>query len=166
MRLFFAVILIAVLASCSNRLNKVTSSIDEPANPSKIAVTSVDEIDENIMKDAVSQSSPRNTRVIAKIIDRIETTDEDVLMNTMCANHPCRASIEFMAMTFHGSNFHGQYNEGDTVIARFVFTLDPTETIFPELNNPLPGLAVGDFFEAELFENDRGEYTIQIYDKK
>ncbi len=156
------VIFIVTLAACSNRSNKVTNEIYQ----SKVEISSVDMEDEYLMKGPLNNSSPKNTKVMAKVLEILSPSQAGIDMNSICKNHPCRSKIEFLAITHRGSNFHGQYNEGDTATARFTFTLDATESLFPELNSPLPGLANGDFFEAELFENDRGEYTIQIYDKK
>ena len=156
------VIFIVALMACSNRSNKVAN---EPSQL-KVEIYSIDKEDEDLMKGPLNNSSPKNTKVIAKVVERLSPSQADIDMNSICENHPCCSKIEFLAITYRGSNFHGQYNEGDTATARFTFTLDATESLFPELNSPLPGLANGDFFEAELFENDRGEYTIQIYDKK
>ena len=162
MKSVFAILIIALLTACGNRTKKIVCNND----PSTVTATNIDKEDEDLMMQDINESSPKNSRVIAKVVAIQNSSPEDIQMNSFCEAHPCMAKIEFMAMTHHGANFHRQYNEGDTIEARFVFTLDATDDIFPELNQPLPGLTKGDFFEAELFESDIGEFSIQIYDKK
>lgn len=155
----FCLIIITSCKSADNASSKDTPNED-------IAASDLDHDDEQIMKRGPEESSPKNSVVIGKLVERIASTTQDVEWNDKCSNHPCRGKIELLALSNRGSNFHGQYNEGDTIEVRFVFTLDPTDKIYPELNTPLPGLMVGDFFEAELFERESKDYRIQLYDKK
>lgn len=139
--------------------------MSESASNTKVESSSVDAEDEELMKKGPEESRPQNSIIIGKVIERIPSSDVDKGWDH-CDGHPCRAQIQVLALAKRGSNYHGQFNENDTIEARFIYTLDPTKEIFPELNEPLPGLYTAEYFEAELFENDRGEYRIQGYDKK
>jgi len=125
---------------------------------------SVDQMDEERM-EAPAQSNPHNSKIIGRV-SHIYSVADTVLSLPFCNEVDCLADVEILALPFRGKTFHGQFNEGDTLKIQFVFTLESTTTRFPELNEPLPGLSVDDYFEAELFESDNGVYRVQLYERK
>lgn len=106
-----------------------------------------------------------NSIVLGRLTSKrmMDGVDQD----SPCAAVECMGSFEILSFIQYGANFHGQIEEGQIVEALFDFTLSDTKNAFPELNEPLPGLNVDDYFEAELFEDvDDGSLTIRLYELK
>lgn len=143
-----------LLFGCSPKNTAVIESA-----PAK-EIKSSDEDDEMGELQAAS-----NSKVLAQLVSKSKM--DGVSVESPCHATECIGSFEIKAFIQYGANFHGQLEEGQVVQAEFEFTLSETSGAFPELNHPLPGLSVGDYFEAELFENvDNGSFTIRLYELK
>lgn len=151
------VVLAFIFCGC-NRKN-------EAAIKSESTTENVDKMDEDRMLDGPQESSPKNSRIIGKVVKVLPNTKADKNLKH-CDENPCRALVEVMALPRNGSNYHGQFNESDKIEVQFLFTIEATHQLFPELYKPLVGLTTGDFFEAELFEHEPGQYRVQLYNKK
>jgi len=159
-KLLFIPILLSLIG-CHKRLATNDSASESANQPitTKVVQNEVDKEDEDLMKGP-KKGSPSNSVIIGKIV---EITPPDLSQEFPCNEVSCLAKVELMAMSKFGSSFHGQYNEGQVLTVRFVFTLEQTSERFPELNEPLPGLDVNNFFEAELFESEEKGYSVKLY---
>ena len=125
----------------------------------------VDKIEADLAIDGTKESSRKNARIIGKVVKVLPNTKADKKLKH-CDVNPCRALVEVMALPQSGSNYHGQYNETDKIEVQFLYTIEATHQLFPQLYKPLVGLSSGSFFEAELFELEPGQYRVQLYNKK
>lgn len=84
-----------------------------------------------------------------------------------CSTHPCYATIRIDSVHGYGSGFPHPISAGDSVRARFAFTLAPSDVAVPDLDEPLPGLDEGEAFFADLralpAPNAGGEPTFVVY---
>jgi hypothetical protein len=105
-----------------------------------------------------------NSRIEARILDRFKA---DVRFGELYAGHYCLADVLIEKIVQNGQNYHGQFEEGDTLRLFFSFTLESTESLFPELEHHLPGVRDGDIFEAELTEKEgEPQFTVYLYQLK
>ena len=102
-----------------------------------------------------------NSSIQGRILKRFKA---DERYGQPFVEHFCMADVLLEKIIRYGQNYHGQYEEGDTLRLFFHFTLENTEALFPELEQVLPGLKVKDVFEAELTEKE-GEppFTVYLY---
>jgi hypothetical protein len=92
---------------------------------------------------------PGHCRVRAEVL-RIDSTLHGRSESDPCSKAPCVAWILVKEVIAHGSGTN-QIGAGDTLQARFAFTLSPTsKNEFPTLRNQLPGLSVGSIFTADV----------------
>lgn len=92
-----------------------------------------------------------------------------------CSKHPCRASVRIDSVAGYGVGFPEEFSRGQRIVVSFALTLDPTDTILPNLRSPLPGLETGSSFEADLYFNqgpfsgqsslEDGSMTVYFYRK-
>ncbi|MBT3964616.1 MAG: hypothetical protein HOE95_10915 [Flavobacteriales bacterium] len=143
-----------LLLGCSNKAKAV---IDTPEAP-QVKVEYQDHVAGSVMDVS-------NSKVQAKLVSKSNMAD--VAEDSPCSITECIGFFEIQEIIHFGSNFHGQLSEGQLVEAEFEFTLSETSSDFPELNEAMPGLNVGDVFVAELFENfDEGKVSIRLYELK
>lgn len=67
-----------------------------------------------------------------------------------CSKAPCMASIKVDEILGYGSAFTSPLSNGKEIQVQFTFTLAPSK----EMSPPLPGLAVGSRFQADLSMGD------------
>ncbi len=111
---------------------------------------------------------PDHARIYGILISRSSPKDE----TTLCQQNPCWALVKIANIVGYGSGFNRTLNIGDTIEVRFATTLLPTESLFPNRENPLPGLTSGEAFLADVkqkLSNDllggNSTYEINEYDK-
>ncbi len=137
-----------------------------PVNEAKASNTAKSDDEAMAMQEGGPQmEGPVNSSILGTIVDFAEL-DQPVAETSPCSKHPCRALVHVQNVLRFGSNYHGQFNPGDTIPITFAFTMAPTKDLFPEFNQHLPGLQPGDSFQAELLERGGVEnsYTVQMYD--
>lgn len=107
-------------------------------------------------------------RVTAEIIE-IKAINKEA-SDPKCADNPCTASIKIQEVIDVGAAFKGEIDEGQLVEAYFVKTLQPTRGLYPELQQHLPGLRVGDEFQADIVFNlkstEPSKYHVVTYVKR
>ncbi len=86
---------------------------------------------------------------------------------TVCAIHHCRALIEIIAVYNKGGSFTMSVNEGEAVTVRFMYTLNDTRKVYPDMKTHFPGLKMGNVFTAALHQRLKmatdGELVIEDY---
>lgn len=84
-----------------------------------------------------------------------------------CNTHPCYATIRIDSVLGYGSGFPHAISAGDSLRARFAFTLAPSDVAVPDLSEPLSGLNEGEAFVADLRAQPApgagGEPTFVVY---
>ncbi|MBM2841323.1 MAG: hypothetical protein HW412_1851 [Bacteroidetes bacterium] len=113
---------------------------------------------------------PNNCRVVATVesIDKsLQSADKD----GPCSKAPCSATIKIDSVIGYGSAFPGTLAGGERVNVKFALTLSPTARLFPDVTPALPGLDVGDKFEANIngsvsMGEKKPSFTVYGYDKK
>ncbi|GAB4384154.1 MAG: hypothetical protein Kow0075_16240 [Salibacteraceae bacterium] len=107
---------------------------------------------------------PTSTRIRGRIVGIL--TNDGPVINNICAEAACEARVEVIQLLNYGSDYHGQVEPGMTYNMHFDYTLNPTQTHFPNLDEHLPGLDVGDEFEADLITTGgSGKLRIGFYRK-
>ena len=92
---------------------------------------------------------PGQCRIMADVI-KIDTTFSGNSENDPCSKAPCTAWIKVKKIIGYGAGSVG-LNSGDTLKAKFAFTLNPTDQkTFPTLKVNYPGLNEGSSFEADV----------------
>lgn len=94
-------------------------------------------------------TQPENSRITGRIVTLLDSI-LPVAKGHPCAQHPCVAWVAVENVDQKGSNYHGQFNPGDTVLCRFTYTLSPTHDLFPALTPHLPGLQPQDRFQSDV----------------
>lgn len=100
----------------------------------------------------VSDVDPGQVRV-AGTVARIDTSRANRTANRpadSCTEHACYATIRIDSVLGYGSGFPRPLSPGDTLRARFAFTLAPSDIARPDIVERLPGLEEGDAFRADL----------------
>jgi hypothetical protein len=97
---------------------------------------------------APPQIPPGTCRLLGRIVTILPQRDPDP--QAPCGRVPCRARVRIERLLGYGAAFHPPLAEGQEVKVYFTFTLSPTSKYFPELTSPLPGLRVGQRFEADM----------------
>ena len=98
--------------------------------------------------EAVQSIPPGQCRVEAQVV-KIDSALFGISSDP-CSKAPCIALIKITSIIGYGAG-SGSLNIGDTVKAKFAFTLAPTtKETFPTLNENLPGLTEGSSFTADI----------------
>lgn len=123
-------------------------------------------MDDDAMGGMNADRSPHHSWIIGTIT-AIQPASSDPGLINECGQYPCRATVTVEQITQRGSTFHHQFAVGDELDAYFELTLAKSSEVFSDMSTSLPGLAVGDRFEAELFESpDNPSVRIKLYEKK
>jgi len=97
----------------------------------------------------VATQSPEGGKIEATVIKIMPVTKED--SGTVCAKAPCRALLKVSKIGNCGRTFAKTFQPGDTIMASFVYTLEPTTAdLFPDLKYLYPGLKKGSSFAGEI----------------
>jgi hypothetical protein len=106
----------------------------------------------------VEQIPPNYCRIVGMIvsIDSAQMLSSDT--SGPCAKAPCRAIVRVDSVLGYGSAFPQPLSVGQAVPVVFTFTLAPTNTLFPDVDPPYPGLTIGSLFVA----NVRGMQGISV----
>ena len=111
--------------------------------------------------------APNRCRIIGKITAISPERDKDPA--TVCGQVPCRAKVQIQRVIGYGHAFSETLAEKQEIDAYFVFSLQPTEKLFPEMTTPLPGLTSGSIFQADVAHltetagTPTNEYRIEVY---
>jgi hypothetical protein len=116
-----------------------------------------------VNQEHISFNNHFNSLIKGKILHRYKATNIEV---DIYKEHDALADVQILEIQRNGQNYHGQYNEGDTISIFFHFTLDNTKKLFPELNYPLPGLKEKDIFQAELIEKQSEVHGYKVLEYK
>ena len=111
---------------------------------------------------------PDHVRIRGVIVSHSSSQNE----TGACLQYPCWALVKIEKVLGYGSGFSRSIGLGDTVEVRFASTLLPTESLFPNRENHLPGLSSGETFLADLkqklgtdLSGQNSTYEIDEYDK-
>jgi hypothetical protein len=94
---------------------------------------------------AVAPGHCRIVGTIVKIEDSRSAKSDDP-----CSKAPCVATVRVEEILGYGSGFARTLHKADEIQIQFRSTLGPTKEILPQITPPLPGLAVGSKFQADL----------------
>ncbi|MDB5261074.1 MAG: hypothetical protein JWQ14_355 [Adhaeribacter sp.] len=92
--------------------------------------------------------SPGSCRLVGEVVSVLPDLEAD--KNTPCGQVPCRVVIKILRILGYGSAFRPSLTQGQEIKVYFQFTLSSTQRYFPELTGPLPGLKIGDIFQADV----------------
>jgi len=111
--------------------------------------------------------NPGEVRAVSTVV-RIDST-RAVRSGDPCATYPCFAVIRIDSVLGYGSGFPRPLSAGESLRARFAFTLAPSNVAMPDIAKPLPGLEEGDTFLADLRAHptpggDAADPTLVVYD--
>ncbi|KAA5549245.1 hypothetical protein [Adhaeribacter rhizoryzae] len=125
-------------------------------------------------KEIMSQPTPNNRpdriapgscRLQGEIIAVLPTLEPN--KNTPCGKVPCQAVVKVQRVLGYGSAFDKPLASGQEINVYFHFTLSPSARYFSELTKPLPGLKVGNIFQADMNRASDGitnkEGWFQVY---
>ncbi len=117
--------------------------------------------------NALNQIAPGYCRMVGQIVSIIPALAAD--KKDPCGKVPCQANVKVKRIIGYGSAFGSSVGEGSQIIVNFSFTLHLTHKYFPELTTHLPGLQVGQTFQADIREigdNKTQEYQVNEYQIK
>lgn len=135
--------ILLVLISCGKR----TQKSDEPRATEQQEVSIQQEAEEEM---GFVSGAPSNSVIVAELVEKfIHPTPETQI--DQCQSNPCQAKVKIVALKQRGMGYDGGLDEGQVVEIHFDFSTENTKELFPELNEHLPGLEEGDYFEAEVF---------------
>ncbi len=100
----------------------------------------------SILSQSRQEVPPDHVRIRGVIVSQSLSKKE----TGTCLQYPCWALIKIEKVFGYGSGFSGSIGLGDIVEVRFASTLLPTESLFPNRENHLPGLSSGETFLADL----------------
>jgi len=113
---------------------------------------------------------PSHCRIVGKIVEvlPVKTSKE---ATQPCQKYACKAKVQVLKVLGIGSGFHSPLSLDKTILVKFAFTLQPTEKLFPELNKAMPGLTIGDKFQADVqalpsMGEQGSSFTVHTYKKQ
>lgn len=92
---------------------------------------------------------PNHCRVVGTVV-AVKPDLKGSGANDPCGKAPCIATVKIDSVLGYGSAFGSSLGSGKEIEVRFTHTLSPTKEVLPEINPPLPGLAVGSQFQADV----------------
>ena len=118
-------------------------------------------------QNPTDQIAPAYCRVVGQIVSVLPALLAD--KKDPCGKVPCQAKVKIKKVIGYGSAFGSPLGEGALITVTFSFTLHPTQKYFPELTTHLPGLKVGQTFQADMREvgdNKTKTYQVNEYQVK
>jgi hypothetical protein len=113
-------------------------------------------------------ATPMSCMIEGQVIQILPAYDAD--NKSTCAHHPCRAVVKVISISGCGAGVSIAAGAGSTMEMRFVYTLDNTRHIFPEMKAVYPGLKKGQYFSARaeqrLKPGTEGEFVVYAYSVK
>lgn len=94
------------------------------------------------------QIPPGSCRLIATVVSIDDSLAENP--DDPCSQTPCRAVVRVDSVLGYGQGFAPPLARGNELEVTFKFTLHPTDTLFPNMTQSYPGLAVGETFLADV----------------
>jgi hypothetical protein len=67
-----------------------------------------------------------------------------------CSLYPCTATVRVDSVLGYGSGFANALGPGQILEIRFAYTLAPSKQAYPDAAFSLPGLSVGEKFQADI----------------
>ena len=114
---------------------------------------------------SATHANPMSCLVNARVKTILPPDNKD--SGTVCANHNCRAMIEIIDVSSIGGSFIMNVGVGEIVPVRFMFTLEDTRKVFPDMKAHFPGLKKGSIFTATMQQRLKmgtdGELVIEDY---
>jgi len=145
-KVFGAVI---ALAACKSNFGKsderATATAQSVMNSSKDRLSATTPVNP---KATPPRIAPNTCRIIGQLVSVQPELEPDT--TTPCGQVPCKAMVKVLQVLGYGAAFGPPLPNGKEINAYFVFTLSPSETFFPELTNPLPGLKPGHIFQTDI----------------
>ncbi len=78
-----------------------------------------------------------------------------------CGEFPCLGNIVIQSIIQRGMNFHGQFAVGDTIFARFTYTLGNSGKYFPQ-KNPAPNdIQLGSVIECIVTSKPEDSFIVK-----
>ena len=110
------------------------------------------------------------TEIEAKIIEIYPANTEMYAPESPCYKNACKAKIKITKILNYGSQISAHLPDNKEVDVNFVYTLSPTENLFPNSPTHLSGLNLNDNFRAILriigqTESQENIYEIDFYKK-
>lgn len=114
-----------------------------------------------------SPESVYQSIILGKVVSK-EIPEGGLEPKHPCDVYACVASVEIISVVQQGQLYIDELQQGSQIRVYFAFTTEPTEKIFPELNEPLPGLKTGDYFQASITASPDMENTfkVNLYERK
>ncbi|CAA9260248.1 MAG: hypothetical protein AVDCRST_MAG95-2280 [uncultured Adhaeribacter sp.] len=100
---------------------------------------------------AITGIAPNRCRIIGKIVAVSSERDKD--NTSVCGKAPCKAIVKIQQVIGYGHAFTQTLAANQEINTYFTFSLSPTAKLFPDMTTPLPGLAIGSIFEADVAYN-------------
>ncbi|MBX2992956.1 MAG: hypothetical protein KF749_17530 [Bacteroidetes bacterium] len=115
---------------------------------------------------------PNHARILGEIVEIESATFDPPDVESPCSKAPCVAKVRVISVMTAGMGFPQPFLEGTTYRMKFAYTLNPTETILPDMQPSLPGLHAGLRFKADIagYETLEGDiqprYTVFSYERQ
>ncbi len=100
---------------------------------------------------ATSGIAPNRCRIIGKIV--AVSPERDQYKSSICGKAPCKAIVKIQRVIGYGHAFTQTLAANQEINTYFTFSLSPSAKLFPDMTTPLPGLASGSIFEADVAYN-------------
>ncbi|MDQ4140160.1 MAG: hypothetical protein M3142_06510 [Bacteroidota bacterium] len=156
MKVVFKFILVCLLPaillwSCKSAAQQKMEA-DKPKNaenkmPGKKEVPSLP-LNQGIQQKATTGIAPGHCRIIGKVIaisPQPESGEDGI-----CGKTPCRAKVKIKKILGYGHSFNQTLAVEQEINAYFMFSLQPTAKLLPDMTTPLPGLKIGSSFLADI----------------
>lgn len=116
-------------------------------------------------KSLIESKIPPGHAKIVGIIIEIEPVSDNSYLNDPCSKTPCIAVVK-VSSAVYGAAFPS-FSKDDEIRIKFLFTLEKTtKELFPNMEEPYPGLTVGQEFTALVSHMEYIDETVpkfQIY---
>lgn len=104
--------------------------------------------DRQLNRPIAGDINPGEVRAVCTVVG-IDST-RTARAGDPCSTYPCFATIRIDSVLGYGSGFPRPLSAGESISARFAFTLAPSNEAMPNIATPLPGLEEGDAFMADI----------------
>lgn len=153
-----------LMASCKvDQSTSATSAAENNNTQNKKMALSTDQSGKQENKTPIA---PEYCRIRAKVV-AIKGLDKTYPEGSPCNDYPCAAQIMIEKVIGYGSTFSTTLANEQLIDVYFPFTLHSTKEVFTKREvKELPGLKVGDTFEADMEGGGllkEKDYTIYSY---